>query len=510
MGGQAAVYVRISRDRTGEQAGVQRQEHDCRALAQERGWRVLEPVLTDDDVSAYSAARRPAYAQLLTLIREDRVNVVLAWHPDRLYRRVRDLEELIDLAEAHGVEFATVAAGKIDLSTPTGRMNARVGSVLAGYESEHKSERIRRKHLEIAQAGRWQGGGRRPFGYDVDRSRKPATLKVNREEARLLRAAARHVLAGGSLHSLVVDWNARGVRTSNGSRWTISDLRRVLLSPQVAGIRVHGHWVRRNGRRVRELAGEYGGDWPAILTRDQHALLQALLTDPSRRPAERAADAVTRKHALAGLLVCGLCGTKLGGRVQTRRLKSGGEVVRRQYTCSSADGGCSSLGITAPDLERFVIEAALKRLGPEDAREAEVPTPPPLDDETLELLAEMRELEERRTHLAEDYADGRLDGRQVQTATRRLDERVAAIQRRLGSRPRRPSRDYLEHLEEFGAFLDSKESELPRAEAERVNEWLREDVIVKIVVSPARAQGVRFDPARLKITWRAGRSKSRR
>ena len=50
-GRKAAIYVRISRDREGAGLGVQRQEQDCRELAERLGWHVVG-VYPDNDVSA--------------------------------------------------------------------------------------------------------------------------------------------------------------------------------------------------------------------------------------------------------------------------------------------------------------------------------------------------------------------------------------------------------------------------------------------------------------------------
>ena len=60
----AAVYCRISDDRTGEQAGVARQEEDCLALAERRGWPVAS-VYIDNDLSAWNDHSRPQYQRLL-------------------------------------------------------------------------------------------------------------------------------------------------------------------------------------------------------------------------------------------------------------------------------------------------------------------------------------------------------------------------------------------------------------------------------------------------------------
>ncbi len=54
----------------------------------------------------------------------------------------------------------TVRAGLLDLSTPSGRMVARQLGAVAQYESEHKSDRVRRARLQAAQHGEPQGGPR--------------------------------------------------------------------------------------------------------------------------------------------------------------------------------------------------------------------------------------------------------------------------------------------------------------------------------------------------------------
>ncbi len=48
---RAAIYARISDDRTSDAAGVTRQEQDCRALALSRGWTVVD-LFVDNDISA--------------------------------------------------------------------------------------------------------------------------------------------------------------------------------------------------------------------------------------------------------------------------------------------------------------------------------------------------------------------------------------------------------------------------------------------------------------------------
>src|SRR5262245_66510876 len=95
-------------------------------------------------------------------------------------------------------------SGDIDLATDDGRFLARILGAVSRKESDDKSRRITRKHLELAEAGKAVGGGDRPFGWREDRR------TVEPTEAAHLREAAARVRAGDSLRSVAVDWNARG------------------------------------------------------------------------------------------------------------------------------------------------------------------------------------------------------------------------------------------------------------------------------------------------------------
>jgi DNA invertase Pin-like site-specific DNA recombinase len=160
---RAAIYVRISKDRAGAGLGVARQRRDCEALAASLAWSVVD-VYSDNDISAYAGKPRPEYQRMLTDLKRGRVNAVIAWHPDRLHRRPVELEPFIDVVEAAEAVVKTCTAGELDLSTPSGRMVARMLGAAARHEVEHAIERMRSKQAELRAAGLPRGGVR-PFGY---------------------------------------------------------------------------------------------------------------------------------------------------------------------------------------------------------------------------------------------------------------------------------------------------------------------------------------------------------
>jgi site-specific DNA recombinase len=212
--------------------GVRRQEADCRQLVVARGWSVVD-VFSDNGLSAYSGKPRPDYQRLVEALGAGELDAVVAWHPDRLHRAPEELEELIRFCDESSVKIETVQAGVVDLSTPSGRLVARLLGSAARYESEHKADRIRRKARELAEAGRVSGGGTRPFGYEADRR------TIREPEADIVRGLAARFLAGESLASLTRWLNQTQVPSVAGRGWRVQTVRRLLMSARISGQREH-------------------------------------------------------------------------------------------------------------------------------------------------------------------------------------------------------------------------------------------------------------------------------
>src|SRR3990170_8440207 len=98
----AAIYARISSDPEGTHLGVERQIADCRELAGSLGWPVAG-VYVDDDVSAFSGRRRREYERLCEDVKAGAVDALVVWHPDRLHRSPRELEDFFYLCENAGL-----------------------------------------------------------------------------------------------------------------------------------------------------------------------------------------------------------------------------------------------------------------------------------------------------------------------------------------------------------------------------------------------------------------------
>ena len=202
--GEAGVYTRISSDPSGQRAGVDCQRADCEAHCHTRGWDVVE-VFCDNDASAYGRKPRHAYERMLAAVETGKIDAIVTWHNDRLHRSPKELEAFIDLVERSGVRLAVVTGGDYDLTTPDGRLSARIVRAVARKESEDRSRRVRRKHLELAELGRPAG----QLGWGVR----------SEDEREFVRDAARRVLEGDGLMTIARDWNTQGVPGAAGGPW---------------------------------------------------------------------------------------------------------------------------------------------------------------------------------------------------------------------------------------------------------------------------------------------------
>lgn len=457
----AAIYVRISQDREGAGLGVQRQEEDCRALAERLGWRVVD-LYVDNDTSAYSGKLRKGYARLLADIKAGKVAAVIAWHTDRLHRNNRELLDYIDLSVQRKMPTQTVTAGPLDLSTASGRAAAITLGAWARAESEHKAERIQRAHVQAAQQGRWRGGAR-PFGYKAD------GVTVEPAEARLVRAAYRQLLAGESLAAIMRDWTDRGIHTTTGGNWSYATMRQLLLRPRNYGASVHRG----------EVVGV--GQWEPLVDEPTWRSAAAILTDPTRRTS----GSTQGRWLLAGLALCGVCGDGTTTvKSATGRSRGKSRII---YRCRSS----AHLGRTAEYVDQYVEAVILERLRRPDARNLLVA------DETADTEGIRIEADSVRKQIKDAL---RLWNKRLMTtadyeaSVEALQAELAVLEEKMTDRSR------------VVALADLLEAEDPAPVWERLS-WAQRravvDVLVQVVIhSAGRGKARVFDPETVEIAWK--------
>lgn len=455
----AAIYARISLDRDGDGLGVARQIEDCEAEAAKRGWTVGE-VYVDDDISAYSGKRRPAYERLLADLRDGLRDGVIVWHLDRLHRRPIELEEFAQVCLAAGATVTTLH-GEVDFGNGDGLLVARIMAAVAANESDAKGRRMRRKNEQLAAQG-LPHGGNRAFGFEPDYSLRPA-------EAAVVAELAERFLAGETLMSLTKWLTETGVPTVRGGPWRPATVRGLLAAP-------------RNSAQCT-LRGEIVGPaaWPAIITVEQTAQIRAILDDPARRTNRSA-----RSYLLSGLVRCEQCGDKM-----VANPKRG--VAR--YICRKAPegNGCGRNTINAQALEELVSEAVLYRLDTPELADA-LAGRNSTDADTANLADQVAADDAQLHELAGLYADRAISAKEWMAAREPIETRIKAARRQIAQRTN--TAELARHVGN-GAELRAGWATMNLDRRRAVIRTL----VDHVVITPRSTKATAFDPGRVSPLW---------
>lgn len=400
---------------------------------------------------------------MLDDVRAGKFSTILAYSNSRITRRPLEWEELISLAESgHKLQVHTVASSSADFSTADGRMILRYLAAADAAEAERMGERIARAKLEAVKQGRYRGGAR-PFGYEAD------GITPHEPEFSAIAEASRRFIAGESLNSIAKDFGQRGFTgTLTTHKPLVRDqLREILLRARNAALMEH------RGKIVGPAS------WPAAVTEEVFTTVKKKLEDPSRVTNGGRQSA---KHLGSSTYLCGICGAEMRvGKASSRDY--------RVYRCKAKSHLTRKLA-DVDHVVRTVIAARLDTAGIPLADSQED------SDSSQSARDELAALRSRREQLAVDYADGLLDGSQLQIATSRLDEQIQGIERMVAQQVSDGALSDLVAAEQPGQiFLDA-----PVGTQRAILNALATVTIMP--VAPGKRGSKTFDPASVRIVWK--------
>lgn len=404
----ALLYLRISNDPEGREAGITRQRTDGAALCKRNGWTVVDE-FADNDKSASRYARkvRPEFARMLAMVDSGQASRIVAYNLDRLLRNPKELEELIDRAD-RGTLTVTSLQGDIDLAGEDGRFMARVLVAHAAKEADAISRRTRRGKAG-ARANGDVGGRVVALGwYGKRHGVDPTTgqpyldngTKQHPGEAKVIRKAVADFLTGASLAEIARRWNDQQVLCPQGAKhWASASVRAVLTNARNAGK------VSYDG----EIVGD--GNWKPIIDFDSWKRVRARVDANADR------DWLPRRRSLlTGLVRCGRCRQVMQ---RSTALTSGG-ARRPIYRCKRRPDNpksCGGMSIDGTMLEAFLTTLLLDETDTRDlAKEARRRQ---RGQASSDVASDLAEIEQRMDELV-DMLDGK-------TMTRRQFERRNAV-----------------------------------------------------------------------------------
>ncbi len=233
-------YYRVS---TAEQSdsgyGLDAQRDAIRDYCRAAGYELVGSFEDAGLSGTLDAAQRPGLAAVLAAVASGEVDGVVTKALDRIGRRPAVATAFFEALDAAGVAFLSITEPFLSSDLLRG--------LFAGIASDE-----RRRILERTSSGRTtkaaQGGyagGRVPYGYTLEGSRKEARWEVDPARAPIVRRIFEARLAGRTYQQIADALNADGIAGPAGSTWYPRAAHKIATNPAYTGAR---RW--REGREI--------------------------------------------------------------------------------------------------------------------------------------------------------------------------------------------------------------------------------------------------------------------
>lgn len=291
MGRRWISYSRVSDDRN-QGRSVEEQDAENHRTAERLGDEIVAS-LVDNSVGAsrYSRGERPEWQKAVLMLERHEADGIMTWEASRA---TRDLEMYVKLRRVcRDTGALWCYNGRVyDLNDDDDSFSTLIDIGVSEREVGATRKRVMRATLHNAERG--LPHGKLLFGYKRNYSGNGVFIEQVPDEAQaaIFIEAATRALNGDLDQWIVNDFKARGLTTGRGAQWSLSQLKRMLMNPGYAGLRVH----------QGEVIGK--AIWPGLITEEQH--YQILARYESKKLGRRHDTAI--KYLLTGIAECGVCG----------------------------------------------------------------------------------------------------------------------------------------------------------------------------------------------------------
>lgn len=300
------IYVRVStQEQAQEGYSIAAQKERLKAYCAAQGWTDIK-FYVDEGVSAKDT-NRPQLNMLLEHVKNGSISMILVYRLDRFTRSVSDLYNLLKTLDKYNCAFKS-ATEIYDTSTAMGRMFIGLVALLAQWETENLSERIKMA-LENKVAG-GERVGNIPYGFDLSESEK----LVKNEKSLVVLDMIDKVKTGMSAHQLANYLN----KTNSDRVWHTQGVLRILKNPALYG-------ATRWNDTIYENTHE------GLISKEEYMKLQQRLDD---RSIHHKRD-VESTYLFQGVLSCPRCERPLSVNRYIRKRKDGFEYQSALYKCQA-------------------------------------------------------------------------------------------------------------------------------------------------------------------------------
>jgi site-specific DNA recombinase len=221
---KAVGYARVStEEQASEGVSLDNQKAKIRTYADLKDFELIG-IIEDAGISAKNL-NRPGAQEVLKMARKKKVEAVIVYKLDRMFRSTIDALETTKMFDRWGVAFHSIHE-TIDTQSAMGRFFFTLTAALAEMERGIIGERTKAALRHKRANGQKTGGGI-PFGYFLDTDGQ--TLLEDGEEQKVIWLIKRLRRREHSLRSICRELETQGYLTKTGkSNWNPKTIRAIL------------------------------------------------------------------------------------------------------------------------------------------------------------------------------------------------------------------------------------------------------------------------------------------
>lgn len=346
-----AIYARKSTTGEDRQASsVPDQIRDC-----------MEKVVTpnnlkvvgiyEENQSAKIADIRDEFNRLINDIENGRIDGLVAWHPDRLSRNMKEAGTIIDLVDKGLIKDLRFPTFTFE-NSPAGKMLLGITFVMAKQYSEHLAESVDRGNRRAVEDGEFIGKFK--HGYVIDNKRNLIPDSRNFTKVKHMFAMALEGKSQKDIRLWINNQFYAAQKRSGGEYvphvWDKDDVSKLLRDPLYAG-------VLKWGKTFINVVEKYDFE-PMISVSDFLKINKVSNLDDTKILAIHRPRSGTKADMLRGVVYCGQCNKTLISMVIEKKDKETGRVIHGRYYYKCETENCSMFGKSAR--AGLVIDVAQK------------------------------------------------------------------------------------------------------------------------------------------------------
>ncbi|OGE77133.1 MAG: hypothetical protein A3A83_04480 [Candidatus Doudnabacteria bacterium RIFCSPLOWO2_01_FULL_48_57] len=376
------LYVRKSTDEPDRQIlSIESQLEELQEFAEREQ---IEIVRTFEESQTAKEPGRPIFNKMLSLLENENVQGILAWHPDRLARNSVDggqIIYLLDTAKLVSLKFPTFWFE----NTPQGKFMLSIAFGQSKYYIDNLSENVKRGLRQKVRKGEFPGPA--PIGYAND-LKDHKILKDSRKFRLVGKLFKLYSTGSYSLKGLRNEFTDLGLVSRKGKQLSVSNVQHILQNPFYYGA------FRFNG----EL---YQGNHGPAVSKKLFDEVQEVLADKSR-PKKHGKEFIFR-----GLFKCGECSCMITAETQKGH---------NYYRCTKKKIACSQKYIREELLSEN-ISKELQKVSLSETAKAAMLTELLKDEEQTKLVSPFAQNLKTEIQGLEEKLDRLLDERLAKTIT---------------------------------------------------------------------------------------------